>query len=224
VSPDSDDYLNDPCLTHVQMKHAAGCAEVNFVWGRRAVGAFFIFIGVLLTLMNIRYIKWFMATIIQFTVLAVLLAMFGSMGYLAIVDPQEPERRKSVLNGVIALVVALVAMLVARWAFRKFLRFGATFIGMGAGYMVTIYTILAINGFCSVFQARNAASVIGEDAQMLYALAGIIVGSYIGYNYAFIFIMCVQCFVSAYLVVRGCSLWINYGFPDEVSLIERAYG
>jgi hypothetical protein len=30
--------------------------------------------------------------------------------------------------------------------------------------------------------------------------------------------------VSAYLIVRGCSLWINYGFPNEASLIEHAYG
>ena len=30
--------------------------------------------------------------------------------------------------------------------------------------------------------------------------------------------------MSAYLGVRGLSLWINYGFPNEMQLIEHAYG
>ena len=49
-------------------------------------------------------------------------------------------------------------------------------------------------------------------------------GGWIGFRYSLIFIICVQCFVSAYLTVRGLSLWINYGFPNEAKLIEHAYG
>ena len=49
-------------------------------------------------------------------------------------------------------------------------------------------------------------------------------GGWVGYNYALVFILAVQCFVSAYLTVRGLSLWINYGFPNEAKLIEHAYG
>ena len=64
VGSDSYEDLGDPCMVHVQMKHAAGCAQVNFTWGRRAVGTAMIAIGVLLTMMNIKYIKWFMATIV----------------------------------------------------------------------------------------------------------------------------------------------------------------
>ena len=66
--------------------------------------------------------------------------------------------------------------------------------------------------------------MIGETGQVLYALAGICLGAFIGYNYAFVFILAVQCFVSAYLLVRGFSLLVNYGFPNEAKLIEHAYG
>ena len=76
----------------------------------------------------------------------------------------------------------------------------------------------------SLFQAKNAEGIIGENAQILSTVIGIAVGAYVGFNYAFVFILAVQCFVSAYLMVRGLSLWINYGFPNEAKLIEHAYG
>lgn len=158
------------------------------------------------------------------TVLLVLLSVFMSQGYLAVIDPTEPPKRKSVIMGVAAVFVALIAAFVARWLFKKFIKFAPTLIGMAAGYMVTIYSILSINGVCSLFQPKNAEGVIGENAQIMSTLIGIIVGAYVGYNYAFIFILAVQCFVSAYLLVRGLSLWINYGFPNEAKLIEHAYG
>jgi hypothetical protein len=158
------------------------------------------------------------------TVLLVLIAFFMSQGYLAIADPTAPPKQKSVVMGCVAIVVALIAALVARWLFRKFIKFAPTVIGCGAGYMVSIYTVLSVNGFCSVFQTRNAASVIGEEGQVMWALCGVIIGGWVGYNYSFLFILLVQCFVSAYLMVRGLSLWINYGFPNEAKLIEHAYG
>ena len=80
-----------------------------------------------------------------------LLSVFVSMGYLAVIDPTEPPKRKSVIMGVVAIVVALVAAFIARWLFKRFLKFGPTVIGMGAGYLVTIYSILSINGFASLF-------------------------------------------------------------------------
>lgn len=158
------------------------------------------------------------------TVLLVLLSFFISEGYLAVIDPTEPPKRKSVIMGVAAVVVALIAAFVARWLFKRFLKFGPTVIGMGAGYFVTIYSIISINGVASLFQAKNAEGIIGENAQILSTVIGIAVGAYVGFNYAFVFILAVQCFVSAYLMVRGLSLWVNYGFPNEAKLIEHAYG
>jgi len=96
------------------------------------------------------------------TVLLVLLALFMSQGYLAVIDPTAPPKQKSVVLGVTAICVALLAAIVARWLFKKFIKFAPTVIGCGAGYLTTLYTVLIINGFCSIFQARNAASIIGE--------------------------------------------------------------
>jgi uncharacterized BrkB/YihY/UPF0761 family membrane protein len=107
--------------------------------------------GLLLTYLGRRATKRFMEFIVQATVLLVLLAFFMSLGYLAVIDPTEPPKRKSVIMGVLAISVALVAAFIARWLFKRFLKFGPTIIGMGAGYMVTIYTILSINGVSSLF-------------------------------------------------------------------------
>ena len=57
------------------------------------------------------------------TVLLVLLSFFISEGYLAVIDPTEPPKRKSVIMGVAAVVVALIAAFVARWLFKRFLKF-----------------------------------------------------------------------------------------------------
>jgi hypothetical protein len=86
-----------------------------------------------------------------------------SQGFLAIADPTAPPKTKSVIIGISAVVIAFVAALASRWLFKKFIKFGPTMVGCGAGYFTTLYTVLIINGVCSIFQARNAASVIGEN-------------------------------------------------------------
>lgn len=85
------------------------------------------------------------------TVLLVLIAFFMSQGYLAVIDPTAPPKEKSVVLGVIAIVVALICALVARWLFKKFIKFAPTLIGCGAGYLFTLYTVITINGVSSVF-------------------------------------------------------------------------
>jgi hypothetical protein len=138
-------------MYHVQLEHIAGCAAFNFLPFLRVLGLGLIISGLILTYLGRRATKRFMEFIVQMTVLLVLLAFFMSQGYLAVIDPTEPPKRKSVVMGVLAISVALVAAFIARWLFKRFLKFGPTLIGMGAGYMVTIYSILSINGICSLF-------------------------------------------------------------------------
>jgi hypothetical protein len=223
-SGSADDDFGDPCVFQVKFEHKAGCAAFDLVQIRRVLGTLMILIGFILAYLHVKSMKWFMLTIVQLTVLFVLLAVFMQENYLGVIDPTAPPKQKSIVLGVAAVSVAFIAALLARWLFKKFIRFGPTVIGCGAGYLTTIYTILIINGVGSVFQERNATAVVGENGQVLWALFGILFGGWVGYNYAFVFILCVQCFVSAYLVVRGWSLWINYGFPNEAALIQHAYG
>ena len=49
VSGSGDDDIEDACIYHVQLEHAAGCATFSFVNFRRVIGALLIFIGVILT-------------------------------------------------------------------------------------------------------------------------------------------------------------------------------
>lgn len=159
VTPGGDaDDLEDPCVYHVQLEHEAGCMQVSFVWGRRAIGALFMGAGFILSHMRVKSMKWFMQILVQLTVFGLLLGFFHAMGYLAVADPTAPPREKSVPLGVIAVVVALVAAFIARYFFKKFIKFGPTVIGALAGEAISLYTVLIINGFFGIFQARNAAS------------------------------------------------------------------
>ena len=47
-----------------------------------------------------------------------------------------------------------------------------------------------------------------------------IAGGCIGHGYAFVFILLVQTFISSYLIVRGSTLIINLGFPNEIVLMQ----
>lgn len=47
-----------------------------------------------------------------------------------------------------------------------------------------------------------------------------IVGGLVGYSYSFVFILLVQTFISSYLIVRGSTLIINLGFPNEIVLMQ----
>jgi hypothetical protein len=214
----------ETCRYHVTVEHIAGCPAVDFTLARQTLGTLLLSCGVLLTYLGFKSMKWFMTVIVQFTVLLLLTAFFISEGYLAVIDPSAPEKQKSVAMGAIAICVALVSTWVSRWLFTRFIKFAPTVIGCAAGYMATLYAILVVNGVCSVFQTRNAVAVVGETGQIAWAICGIIVGGWIGFNFAFVFILCMQCFVSAYLIVRGVSLWVNYGFPNEASLIDNTYG
>jgi len=166
------------------------------------------------------------ALLVQLVCLGILVAYFFHEGYLAIADPTEPPKRKSVLLGFVAIIASIIAAIVARWLFKKFLKFGPLVIGMFFGYLVAIYLIIFLNGMADSFAAQEkgpgangAEEWIGESGQMLYTFFGIVLGGYVGWNYALIFILAVQTFVSSYLIVRGLSLWINYGYPNEAVLI-----
>ena len=152
VTPGSDeDDIDNSCIYHVQLEHASGCPKVNYIWGRRAIGGLLIGAGFILSYLRVKSMKWFMEVVVQLTVLFGLLAVFTTMGFLAIADPTAPPKTKSIPLGIAAVVVALIAAFVARWLFKKFIKFGPTVIGCGAGYFATLYTVLIINGFCSIF-------------------------------------------------------------------------
>ena len=53
-----------------------------------------------------------------------------------------------------------------------------------------------------------------------YQGLGCFVGGILGYCYSAAFIALVQTFISAYLIVRGTTMFRNMGFPNELELIQ----
>ena len=53
---------------------------------------------------------------------------------------------------------------------------------------------------------------------ILYECIGGFLGGVLGYCYSAAFIALVQTFISAYLIVRGSTLFKNWGFPNEIVL------
>lgn len=49
---------------------------------------------------------------------------------------------------------------------------------------------------------------------------GSILGGLIGYQYSMVFILLIQTFISSYLIVRGSTLIMNLGFPNELVLMS----
>jgi len=91
--------------------------------------------------------------------------------------------------------------------------------------LFSIYLVAAINGVGGAFTPATVAGagshdVIGPIWGAVIELMVTIVGGLVGYSYSFVFILLVQTFISSYLIVRGSTLIINLGFPNEIVLMQ----
>merc|ERR1711990_619392 len=68
--------------------------------------------------------------------------------------------------------------------------------------------------------AAGSKDVIGPGWGAVIEGMVSVTGGLIGYNYSAVFILFIQTFVSAYLIVRGSTLIINLGFPNEIVLMQ----
>lgn len=164
-----------------------------------------------------------MVAICTFCIVA---AIFYKLNWFAIFDPTEPSSNDSLVLTILGLTIAIAATLIVRWAFKKTLRLAPTVIGLCAGYWFSIYLIVAINGiggmFVTIPSATASADVVGPVSGAFIEVCMSLFGALVGYNFSLVFILAIQTFVSAYLIVRGSTLWINLGFPNEVQLMESA--
>jgi len=144
------------------------------------------------------------------------------LNWLALFDPTEPDENKSVFLAFFSILLAILAVGIINYLFRKFLRLAPTFIGLCAGFWFSIYLIAALNGIGGMFVPAAAASkdVVGPVWGAVIEGMISVLGGLIGYNYSAVFILLIQTFVSAYLIVRGSTLIINLGFPNEIVLMQ----
>lgn len=151
--------------------------------------------------------------------------MFFKLNWLAMLDPTEPDENKSAFLCFCAFLLAGIATFVAYWAIKKFIRFGPTLIGFCAGFWFSIYLIAAINGVGGMFvtvpsTAGASTDIVGPVWGAVIEMCVSLLGAMVGYNYSFVFILLIQTFVSAYLIVRGSTLIMNLGFPNEIVLMQ----
>lgn len=224
---DLDDDENDPCNIYVSMEHEAGCPEMDLVPFMRVLGALMIFTGLVIQYFGIKAQRYFLKTMVMICTFSIIFAVFWKLNWFAVLDPTEPSVNNSIVLTTLGFTIAIVGTLIVRWFFKKILRLAPTVIGLCAGYWFSIYLIVAINGVGGMFvtvpsASASSADVIGPVSGAVTELCMSILGALIGYNYSYIFILTIQTFVSAYLIVRGTTLWINLGFPNEVQLMESA--
>ena len=104
-----------------------------------------------------------------------------------------------------------------------------TLLGVYMGYYLSIYIIIAVNGIGGVFSSAKAARDTIDPIQgLFYEAAGSLIGGTLGYCYSDAFIALVQTFISAFLIVRGSTMFHNFGFPNEIELFSststQSYG
>ena len=122
-----------------------------------------------------------------------------------------------------AILLAGTAVTIINYLWKKMLRLAPTFIGLAAGFWFSIYLIAAVNGVGGMFVPAAAAGskdVIGPVWGAVIEGLISVTGGLIGYHYSAVFILFIQTFVSAYLIVRGSTLIINLGFPNEIVLMQ----
>jgi hypothetical protein len=217
----------DECEMYVSMEHASGCPAMDLVPFLRVLGAGMIFVGVIIQYFGQRAQKVFLKTLVTICTFVLVLAICYKLGWLASLDPTVPKEDDSIGLCIAAFILAIVATVIMRWAFRKFIRLAPTAIGCFAGYWLSIWLIVAINGIGGAFVSVPGTGGSSADVIGPYAGAGIELGisafgGFVGYTFSFVFILIIRTFVSAYLIVRGTTLWINLGFPNEVQLMESA--
>jgi len=93
----------------------------------------------------------FMKMVVSIAAFIITLAICFKLNWLAMFDPTEPDENKSAFLCFFAFLLAFIALITVNWAFKKFLRFAPTFIGLCAGFWFSIYVIAAINGVGGIF-------------------------------------------------------------------------
>ena len=163
-----------------------------------------------------------MVFIVRLGTFLMIISFAYERNYMAFVDPSEPPEKKDPIKFAIAIIVAFVAQWVIGFLFRYSMRLAPTLLGVYAGYYFSIYIIIAINGLGGLFasQAKATHDTIDPIMSSVYEAGGASIGGLLGYCYSAAFIALVQTFLSAFLIVRGSTMFQNYGWPNELVLMQ----
>ena len=104
VAPDED---ADPCVVYMALEHSAGCPELDLDPVLNVLGACMIFAGVVLMWFGPRARMVFMHIILCVATFIVVMAVAFKLNWLAMLDPTEPDKNKSVFLTFCAILIAI---------------------------------------------------------------------------------------------------------------------
>lgn len=120
------------------------------------LGAVMIFSGLVLQYFGRKVQRNFMRLLVSIATFIIVLGICFKLNWLALFDPTEPDENKSVFLAFSSITLAIIAVTIINYLFKKFLRLAPTFIGFCAGFWFSIYLIAAINGLGGMFVPAGA--------------------------------------------------------------------
>ena len=216
-----DDDDTDPCSVYIEMEHSNGCVVFDLHPFLVVLGCFMILFGICLQYMGPEWQQSFMVFIVRLGTFLIVVAFMYEKNYFAFFDPSEPPEKKDPIKAFMGIIFAFVLQWIVGWLFRYSIRIAPTLLGVYVGYYFAIYIVIAVNGVGGAFTtAKTAHDTIDPIMSMVYEAFGAFIGGILGYCYSAAFIACVQTFISAYLIVRGTTLFKNMGWPNEIVLMS----
>ena len=162
-----------------------------------------------------------MIFIVRLGTFLIIIAFMYEKNYFAFFDPSEPPEKKDPIKAIMGLIFAFVMQWLVGWLFKYSMRIAPTLLGVYVGYYFAIYIIIAINGLGDMAtSAKTTHDTIDPIMSMVYEATGAFFGGILGYCYSAAFIACVQTFISAYMIVRGSTMFKNMGWPNEIVLMS----
>ena len=142
------------------MEHANGCVLFDLHPFMIALGTLMIVCGVCLQWLGPKYAQSLMIFLVRLGTFLAICSFAYSRNYFAYIDPSEPEPKKDPVKTIAAIVLAFLGQWLVGLLFHYSIRLAPTLLGVYAGYFLSIYIIIAINGTNSLFGFAAA----GRDA------------------------------------------------------------
>lgn len=200
------------------MEHAAGCLTLDMYPFWFALGLNMIGGGIIMQYLGPRNQLTMLTFFVRSFTFLFVVGYAYSQNFFAIFDPTEPSYRHDVVKSVIALLVAFVTQWLVGRIFKMTMRAAPIMLGVYAGFGITSEIIILINGFGSL-EHKNKDE-IGPGLAILLQIVGSLIGGWIGdYSSTSFFTNLIQVIISSYLIVRGSTMFVDLGFPNELVLL-----
>lgn len=209
------------------VKHNSGCQILSLSAFVKFIGIFLMVLGVGVTLIPMKMQNYFVAIMIQVVSFVVLVIFFTQSGYFDAFDLSVPDEVKHVttsnyLKALLALLLSVCFAIVAGFLFKMYLRLGPTFMGLVCGFILGAFFITVVNDLADLLSGQQNSDIFSFFWIMIIVVLFTLIGTLLGFRYSYVVIIVTKSLLSAYMFVRGLSLWVG-GYPSEVELFSKVF-